>query len=61
MTAQFTGEAGTRGEFVRQGNRFADRITADSATAPTSSGAGRSSPAGTAWSGAEPVPGRTGR
>lgn len=34
MTAQFTGEAGTRGEFVRQGNRFADRITADSAAAP---------------------------
>ena len=34
MTAQFTREAGTRGEFVRQGNRFADRITADSAAAP---------------------------
>ena len=34
MTAQFTREAGTGGEFVRQGNRFADRITADSAAAP---------------------------
>lgn len=27
--AQFTREAGTRGEFVRQRNRFVDRITAD--------------------------------
>ncbi|HEV8055358.1 MAG TPA: glutathione S-transferase C-terminal domain-containing protein [Nocardioidaceae bacterium] len=28
-TAQFTKESGGRGEFVRQGNRFTDRITAD--------------------------------
>ena len=32
MTAQFTAESGTSGEFVRQGNRFTDRITADGTT-----------------------------
>ena len=29
MTSQFTAEAGTHGEFVRQPNHFRDRITAD--------------------------------
>jgi glutathionyl-hydroquinone reductase len=29
VTAQFTREAGSKGEFVRQGNRFTERITAD--------------------------------
>ncbi len=38
MTAQFTREAGTRGEFVRQGNRFTDRITRDSAEQPVEAG-----------------------
>jgi glutathionyl-hydroquinone reductase len=30
--AQFQGEAGERGEFVRQPNRFTDRVTADGST-----------------------------
>ncbi|MFN2494994.1 MAG: glutathione S-transferase family protein [Pseudonocardiaceae bacterium] len=29
VTAQFSAESSTRGEWVRQGNRFTDRITAD--------------------------------
>src|SRR4051794_23392212 len=33
-TGQFTTETGSRGEFRRQPNRFADRITADSDSAP---------------------------
>ncbi len=32
--AQFSAETSTRGAFVRQPNRFSDRITADSASAP---------------------------
>ena len=32
--AQFVAERGTGGEFVRQGNRFVGRITADSTSAP---------------------------
>jgi len=34
MTAQFTAEQGTAGEFVRQPNRFTGRITAQSTAAP---------------------------
>jgi len=34
MAAQFAPETSKRGEFVRQANRFTDRITADSASAP---------------------------
>jgi putative glutathione S-transferase len=33
-TAQFTSETSTTGAFVRQGNRFTDRITRDSSSAP---------------------------
>jgi putative glutathione S-transferase len=33
-TAQFGAETGSAGEFVRQANRFADRVAADSASAP---------------------------
>lgn len=33
MTAQLTQEAGARGEFVRQGNRFTDRVLADDSSA----------------------------
>src|SRR3954471_13168270 len=33
-TPPFSGETGPRGEWKRQGNRFTDRITADSASAP---------------------------
>ncbi|WP_426562888.1 glutathione S-transferase family protein [Angustibacter sp. McL0619] len=33
-TGQFTTETGSRGEFRRQSNRFTDRITADSDSAP---------------------------
>jgi putative glutathione S-transferase len=33
-TGQFTSETSSRGEWVRQGNRFTDRITADSSSAP---------------------------
>ncbi len=32
--AQFGGETARSGEFVRQGNRFTDRITRDSTSAP---------------------------
>ncbi|MCW2606833.1 MAG: putative glutathione S-transferase [Frankiales bacterium] len=32
-TAQFTQESGTKGEFVRQPNRFTDRITSDGSSA----------------------------
>ena len=39
MTSQFTAEAGTHGEFVRQPNHFRDRITADGRSGyPTKSG-----------------------
>jgi putative glutathione S-transferase len=33
-TGQFAPETGSRGEFTRQGNRFTDRITADSDSSP---------------------------
>jgi len=39
VTSQFTAEAGTQGEFVRQPNHFRDRITADGRSGyPTKSG-----------------------